>query len=446
MAHEKGSKDDSQHPAAKSSDILQNVVAGLAVSFVALILGAAFGVLSGRGAFAGMLSAAIIPIITSALGGTPVQMSGPTAPMSALTAVLVAFAYDDFARLPPEYPTEQFISLAIFATAVILLLAAALRLGRFILLVPNLVVSGFMDGIAILIWWDIIDRLGGFSEKAYGGGPTVNILLGLFTVAIVFATPGLAHRYLPAKWASICSGTLVALLVMSSVAHFVASSAERVVLPSIDQLGHPMEMIAGYVPRLDGLSAGICARALGFGLQLALLAYLDTLLTALVVDQITKKPTEQNRELAAQGLATFAVGVLGGIPGAQATIRCLLILKEGATRRWSGMLAGVFVLSEMLFRDLIALVPLCVLGGILIKVGWDVFDWTPVRLYLLSGARKRLVSHRQMLVIAGTTLVTVAVNLNVAVILFTILFYLLRKLGVVYDLSLAKMEGLEDEP
>lgn len=73
---------------------IPDLIAGLTVSFAALSLGAAFGVMSGRGAFAGMLSAAIIPIVTSLLGGTRLQASGPTAPMTAITALLVASAYD----------------------------------------------------------------------------------------------------------------------------------------------------------------------------------------------------------------------------------------------------------------------------------------------------------------------------------------------------------------
>lgn len=435
-------------------ELTRNIIAALAVSFVALALGAAFGVLSGRGAFAGMISAAIIPIITSAFGGTPVQVSGPTAPMSTVTAVVVAFAYDDFTRSFPGYPAEQFISLAILASSAFLFLAAALRLGRWIGFIPNLVVSGFMNGIAVLIWMQVVSRMGGYSDKAYGGGPLANTLVGLGTLALVFSVPKFAKAYLPPQLVTFLSGTLVALAVMSPVAHYLAPQVERVDLPSLDQIGHPLELIYSYLPQIDGLTLEIVGHAAYFGFQLALLAYLDTLLTSIVVDRITGVPTQRNRELVAQGGANGVVALLGGIPGAQATIRCLLQLDEGATRRWSGVLAGVLVLVEMLiFRDSISLIPLAVLGGILVKVGFDVFDWRPVRLYVAGFSAKdsevgpQRVSHRQMAMILGTTLVTAAWNLNAAVLSFTVLFYVLQKFEFYLpDLSPAKREGLEDEP
>jgi len=133
--------------------IWHNLVAGLTVSFVAISLGAAFGILSGRGAFAGIISAGIIAFITAAFGGTRVQTSGPTAPMTAVSAVVVAFAYDQLLVRLPGANSEQFIDLVLILTGVVMLLMAVLRLGRFIKYVPKVVVSGFMNGIAILFGW-----------------------------------------------------------------------------------------------------------------------------------------------------------------------------------------------------------------------------------------------------------------------------------------------------
>ena len=99
---------------------LGDVTAGLTVSFAAISLGAAFGAMSGRGAFAGMIGAAVIPIITSAFGGTRLQASGPTAPMTAVSALTVAFAYDNF---PDKTLAEQFITLVFILNAVCLLIA-----------------------------------------------------------------------------------------------------------------------------------------------------------------------------------------------------------------------------------------------------------------------------------------------------------------------------------
>src|SRR5688572_4648457 len=108
---------------------LADITAGLTVSFAAISLGAAFGVMSGRGAFAGMIGAAVIPIIASAFGGTRRQASGPTAPMTAVSALLVAAAYDSFEN---KDLAEQFITLVLIMSSLLLIIGGVLRLGKLI--------------------------------------------------------------------------------------------------------------------------------------------------------------------------------------------------------------------------------------------------------------------------------------------------------------------------
>ena len=141
---------------------LGDVTAGLTVSFAAISLGAAFGAMSGRGAFAGMIGAAVIPIITSAFGGTRLQASGPTAPMTAVSALTVAFAYDSF---PDKTLAEQFITLVFILNAACLVIAGLVRLGKLISYVPNVVILGFMNGIAVLIWKDQIVKVFALNGK-----------------------------------------------------------------------------------------------------------------------------------------------------------------------------------------------------------------------------------------------------------------------------------------
>jgi SulP family sulfate permease len=195
--------------------------------------------------------------------------------------------------------------------------------------------------------------------------------------------------------------------------------------------------------------------------SLGLLAYLDTLLTALVVDKKVKEDlglnekTKQDKELVAQGLANAAVGFFGGIPGAQATIRSVLILTEGATMRIAGVAVGIYVLVEMLMlQDLIALIPSAVFSGVLLKVGYDVMDWPPLVKYAkglvgrLPALRPR-VTGIDMFFVLGTTVVTIVVNLNVAVGAFVVLFYLLRRLGLrVPDFATASADAgaTEEKP
>lgn len=447
--------------------ILQNGIAALTVSFVALSLGAAFGLLSGRGAFAGMLSAALIASITAALGGTRVQCSGPTGPMTAVTAVLLAAAYDRTATDLAGISAEHFVNLTLLMTAGILLLFSLARLGRFVTLIPNVVVSGFMSGIAVIIWIDQFRKLFGFGgEEKFDGAVSANLALAAASAVLVFALPRLTQSFLP-KFAGLLSATFITIVSMTALAAALDLSVERVQLQSsIRSVSDAVDIVAKQWP--TGWSVAAVAAGLPFAFQLAVLAYLDTLMTSLVVDKATKETTKPNKELMAQGVATAAVAAVGGIPGAQATIRSVLIVKEGATLRIAGVLVGVFALVEMLlFQNAINLIPLSVFAGILVKVGYDVFDWLPLRLYFKQWFREPktlfhdflsrhddqpiFVTNREMMIIAGTAVVTVAWDLNLAVAAFTGVFYVhnfaLNRKNPIRDLKpVIEAQLFTDEP
>ena len=420
--------------------IVQNVLVGLTVSFVAISLGAAFGLLSGRGAFAGMISAGIIAVVTALFGGTRVQCSGPTAPMTAVTVAIMGFATAGLVDRLPNAAPDQFVNFVLILAGVILLGAAALRLGRFITLVPRVVISGFMNGIAILIWVDQATKLFGFGgQVAFGGSQNANIGLALATFVVALALPALTQRLVP-RAARFLSPTLLAIVFATIAAQGLTLDAERIHVAGIASVSAFVTMIAEQFP--SDADIGWLWVALPFSIQLAGLCYLDTLLTSLVVDRLTRETTHQDKELAAQGVANGLVALVGGIPGAQATIRSVLMIKEGATLRLAGVMVGVFVLVEMvLLKDLVSLVPQAVFAGILFKVGYDVFDWRPLGLYLRGlqrgyDARPGFsVSHPEVFFITGTSLVTVFWDLNVAVISFALLFYAVRRFIVVPDLD-----------
>ncbi len=435
--------------------LITNLLAGLSVSFVAVSLGAAFGLLSGRGAFAGMISAGLIAIITSALGGTRIQCSGPTAPMTAVTTILVAAAHDQISIRGTGMSQDHFVNLVLILTGVLLVVMAVLRLGRFIALVPKVVVSGFMNGIAVLIWLNESKRLFGLGDKtAIGGEMLFNVLVALGTLAITFGFPPLIKKVAPSL-AKLLPGTLVAILVATALTHAFALGIEQVAITGqLSSVADIVNLVQSQIPR--DVSTGAIWLAAGFALQLALLAYLDTLLTALVMEKKFKEvfgrsePTKRNKELAAQGLANAAVSLFGGIPGAQATIRSVLILNERATWRIAGVFVGVFVLIEMLLlQDYVSLIPQAVLTGVLFKVGYDVFDWAPIMEFIsprktLEAAEGIEPSHPELLarpttaqvaIVAATTIVTVTVGLNEAVVAFTLLFWVLRKYWKLRDLE-----------
>ena len=338
---------------------------------------------------------------------------------------------------------------------------AVLRLGKYISMVPAVVISGFMNGIAILIWIGEISKL--FFRKrcivdgqlgscpaeltpgvevltGYTGGLPMNVGIALVTLVMLFMLPKLINATVP-KFKSFLPGTLITIIIVTIVVNIAGMGVEMpnitAELKSFEDLS---KLVSKQVPEAGIsvlFSSDLILLALPFALNLTLLAYLDTLLTSLVVDKKVRETfgyaddTLQNKELIAQGLANGAVAFIGGIPGAQATIRSVLILKENATIRLAGILSGAFVIIEMvLFQDLVGSIPTAVFGGLLIKVGYDVMDWDPIISWckkVTGSAKSGTVTNVDMFFIAGTTGITAVFGLNEAVISFTIMYYILRK-------------------
>lgn len=409
--------------------LLTDILSGLTVSFAALSLGAAFGVMSGRGAMSGMIGAAIIPIVASTFGGTRIQASGPTAPMTAITALLVAFAYDRFAESSAH--AEQLITLTILLSAVLIIITGLLKLGRFIQVVPQVVVLGFMNGIAVLIWVDQLKKLFGIGEAVQiGGNMTTNILVAFSSLALIYLIPFTIKKLkISHDYSRFMPPILITIVVFTFFTNYTEVNIERVQLGSeIHSLSDFTELITSYFPT-DKIfySTETLWIILPFAIQLCLLAYLDSLLTSLVVDKMTKEKTNSNKELVAQGLANGVSGLLQGIPGAQATIRSVLLLKEGAQTRLAGVLVGVFaLLGFLVFNNLITLIASAVFVGVLFKAGLDVLDYDFPTHYIKRKWYLNRMRNFQLLFILYTTIVTVIIDLNVAVISATVMYYLAK--------------------
>lgn len=415
---------------------ITDLLAGLTVSFAALSLGAAFGVMSGRGAFAGMLGAAVIPIIASLFGGTRVQASGPTAPMTAITSLVVAYAYENFPG--SEALAEQFITLIILMSSVFIILAGIFKLGKFISLVPQVVVLGFMNGIAVLIWIDQLKKLFGLAGKtALEGGIIINSLIAFGCLGLIYLFPILFKKAgVPTKYRRFLPSIFITIVLITTLTSVTNIDVARVKLGSeINTINDFITLILAYFPTDSRLfSTELILKAIPYALQLCLLAYLDSLLTSLVVDKMTKETTKYNKELVAQGLANGVAGLLQGIPGAQATIRSVLLIKEGAQNRIAGVFVGVFaLLGFLVFSNLIVLITSAVFVGVLFKAGLDVMD----RDFILTYYRFKWFKDRnrniQLFFILYTTIITVVVDLNMAVISGTVLFYIGKKLFAITD-------------
>ena len=423
------------HTIKKENTFVYDIIAGLTVSFAALSLGAAFGTMSGRGAFAGMVGAAIIPIITSIFGGTRLQASGPTAPMTAVSALVVAFAYESF---PDKIIAEQFITLIFLLNAVFLIVLGILRLGQYIKYVPQVIILGFMNGIGLLIWFDQIKRLFGFGDKTQlGGSLLTNISIALITLSAIYIIPGLLQKlgvaekyrkFIPSMFLTIILATIFTTLLHINVEHVSLGN-------SVGSFSDFWIAVTNYFPTSPELfKQEILIQALPFSFQLTLLAYLDSLLTSLVVDNMTKEKTKQDKELIAQGLANGLSAIAQGIPGAQATIRSVLLLKEGAKTRLAGIMVGIFsLLGFVVFSKYIVMISSAVFVGVLFKAGLDVLDRDFVIAYFKNKWINNKQRNIQLFFIIYSTLVTVFIDLNVAVVTGTIMFFIAKKYMSITD-------------
>ncbi len=415
------------------SNIKGDAFGGITAGIVALPLALAFGVSSGLGPSAGLYGAIFISFFAALFGGTDTQISGPTAPMTAVSMIVIAGIIatndGDVNKALPSILTV-FLLAGLFQIGL-----GGLGLGKYIRYIPYPVVSGFMTAIGVIIiitqilpslgyypkeditfveqfkpiaeevilenilkeeagegilvledFKETINRAGTITKEdilkesqtlaakeasgAYGALKVIpralqninwlELILALGTIIIIFGFKRIT---------TVIPSTLVALLVMSGIA--VGFGLDYRPIEEIPS-GLP-------IPRLEifsEFSIGSITPYIFTALTLSLLGAIDSLLTSVVADNMTKTKHNPNKELVGQGIGNSIAAIFGGIPGAGATIRTVVNINSGGKTKLSGMIAGV-----MLFIILLALAPIAsripaaVLAGILITVGIGVMDY-----------------------------------------------------------------------
>ncbi|MBT8324697.1 MAG: SulP family inorganic anion transporter [Winogradskyella sp.] len=415
------------------SNIKGDAFGGITAGIVALPLALAFGVSSGLGPSAGLYGAIFISFFAALFGGTNTQISGPTAPMTAVSMVVIAgiVAAND-GSIEKALPAI----LTVFLLAGLMQIALGfLGFGRYIKYIPYPVVSGFMTAIGVIIlvtqilpsigyypkedielvsqfkpqaeelilenilreeagegilvledFEETISRAQQLTEadiakesqtlaKSASSGVigTINVLpraiknidwlelaLALSTIFIVYGFKRITTKV---------PSALVALIVVSGVAYGFGMDYRPIEeIPT----GLP-------IPRLEiftSFSLSAITPYIFTAITLALLGAIDSLLTSVVADNMTKTKHEPNKELVGQGIGNSIGAIFGGIPGAGATIRTVVNINAGGKTRLSGMIAGILLLVILLALGPVASrIPAAVLAGILITVGIGVMDY-----------------------------------------------------------------------
>jgi sulfate permease, SulP family len=341
------------------SNLRGDVFGGLTAGVIALPLALAFGEASGAGPIAGLWGAIFVGFLASLFGGTGSNVSGPTGPM------VVVFA-GVFASLSGDV---TLVFAAVVLAGVLQILLGVFKLGQYIRLVPYPVVSGFMSGIGCIIIAFQLSRL--FGHEPSGGGtiPALTaipgavadpnfaaLMVGLLTLVIIFFWPKNLGKFFPAPLAALVLGTLASLVVTGA--------------PILGDI--PTGFPAFVMPAFSADSYAVVLEA---AILLAVLGAIDSLLTSLVADNMTRTRHDSDKELIGQGVGNAVAGLFGAIPGAGATMRTVVNIRTGGKTRISGMLHAVLLLAVVVsLSPLASQIPHAVLAGILIKVGYDILD------------------------------------------------------------------------
>lgn len=375
----------------------RDLAAGLTVGVVALPLAMAFAIASGAPPDRGLVTAIVAGFLVSALGGSRVQIGGPTGAFVVIVAGVIS-----------KYGYDGLLICTMMAGALLIAMGLA-RFGAAIKFIPFPVVTGFTSGIALVIFsTQIRDLLGLTMDEippefipkwiAYGRAlSTINWAaagVGLGTVALIAALR---------KWAPKVPGMLAAMLAATAVAIIFGLPVETIGERFVEL---PRSLPAPSLPHLEWSQLREYA---GPAMTIALLAAIESLLSATVADGVIGSRHKSNMELVAQGAANIVSPLFGGIPATGAIARTMTNIKSGGRTPIAGMIhAATLLLILLAAGPLAAHVPLAALAGILVVVSYNMSEARHFR-YLLRAPRSDVV------VLVSTFLITVLVDLTVAV-------------------------------
>jgi SulP family sulfate permease len=348
-----------------SQDFFRDLTAGVTVGIVALPLAMAFGIASGVTPHAGLYTAIIAGFLISALGGSRVQIGGPT-------GAFVVIVYGTIA----QYGLENLYICTLMAGVFLVIMGVA-RLGTMIRFIPFPVTTGFTAGIAVLIFStqlkdflglrmqsipaDFLPKLSAIA-KNIGTLHAPTFILAAASLAIIV--------FWPRKWASRLPGSIVALLFGTLAVAFFQIPVETI---GSRFHGIPQSLPAPHFPLL---SWDKVRELFHPALTIALLAGIESLLSAVVADGMIDDRHDSNQELIAQGLANLASPLFGGIPATGAIARTATNVKNGGRTPVAGMIhAGVLLLVILVAAPLAGYIPLATLSAVLVMVAFNMGEW-----------------------------------------------------------------------
>ncbi|MAS96344.1 MAG: sodium-independent anion transporter [Verrucomicrobiales bacterium] len=380
-----------------------DLLSGLTVALALVPEAVAFAIIAGVPPLVGLYAAFMICLITAIAGGRPGMISGATGALAVIMVGLVKLGNEKGEALGlGDNAGLQYLFLAVILMGIIQILCGALRLGRFVRLIPQPVMFGFVNGLAIVIFQAQFPM---FTESPTtpgaewlsGGSMALMLGLVLLTMLISFFLPKLTTQ-VPAS--------LVGIIVVSLIV--IGFSLDTLVVGDMSKIGGGLPSLVSFSVPLNWETLSFIAP---FSFILAAVGLIESLMTLTLIDELTETRGRANRECVGQGIANIVTGFFGGMGGCAMIGQSMINIRSGGRGRLSGISAGLFLLCFILFASpLIERIPLGALTGVMFMVVIGTFEWSSIRIL-----RKIPVSDAFVIILVSVITV-VTHNLALAVI------------------------------
>ncbi|MFA1819434.1 SulP family inorganic anion transporter [Virgibacillus oceani] len=371
-------------------NIRSDILAGLVVALALIPEAIAFSIIAGVDPMVGLYASFIIAVVIAFAGGRPGMISAATGAMALLMVPLVR-----------DYGLDYLLAATIL-TGIIQILFGVFKVAKIMKFVPNAVMIGFVNALAILIF---IAQLEHF--------------IGISTMTYVFVAITLILLYTLPRFIKVVPAPLIVLVLLTAVSMF-----SGVGLNTVGDLGAITQSLPSFFIPDVPFTFETLQIIFPYALSLAIVGLLESLLTSQIVDDMTATESNKNKESRGQGIANFITGFFGGMAGCAMIGQSVINVKSGGRGRLSTLIAGVFLMFLIIvLGDLVVQIPMPVLVGIMIMVSIGTFDWTSFK-YLIKAPRTDAVV---MLATVGIVVYTHDLSKGVLVgVLLSAIFFVVK--------------------
>ena len=414
---------------------IKDVIAGIIVAIIALPLSIALAIASGVGPTAGIYTAIIAGFLVAFLGGSRVQIAGPTAAFATIVAGIVA-----------KDGTEGLMVATIMA-GILLIIMGFLRFGNLLKYIPYTITTGFTAGIAVTLFIGQIKDFCGVSYQ-HGEKPieTAEKIEALFAnigtvnvMAVVVGAISLAILVLWPKVSKKIPGSLIAVIVSAAIVKIFALDVNTIgsLYPDISN------KLPGFTVSMSTFTFENIRSQFSNALTIALLAGIESLLSAVVADSMINSKHRSNMELIAQGVANMGSACFGGIPATGAIARTAANIKNGGKTPIAGMVHSItLVLVLVLLMPYAKMIPMPCIAAILFQVAYNMCGWRNFVALCKSSPKSDILVL--VLTFALTVIFDLVVAIEVGIVLAAVLF--MKRMSDVTEVEGWKYVDDEDDP